>query len=306
MAHLPKVSILIPARNAEKTLHIAIEDATQQEGVDWQIIIANDNSTDGTVQVIEDYQAHFENIAMIDIPAPGGIVAGRNALLQKVDTPFIAWLDADDGWPRKDKLRRQIDFLEKNKAYALVGDAKVKGVFLSNLKQKNFRFPLTNEDLQVRLIFKNAFIMSSIVARADLAKKVPFDPEMEYLEDYVWVQGMAKEHKVANMVLGGTLHFIGTPEQQKEKDDQYTVYNKEAHLLKVQFLNNGFRLEEEYALLADFVRRNRNLDATESNQLKGLIQNVSHQLINAGYKKSAVNGFFWDVNMRRLKCRWLL
>lgn len=307
MTELPKISILIPAKNAVKTLHIAIEDATQQAGVDWQILIANDGSTDGTLDLIKEYQQHFNGIEVIDVPKPGGIVAGRNLLLERVNTPYLAWLDSDDGWPRADKLKGQIEFLQNNPEHALVGDGKVRGVFLEDLRQKNFRYPLKNEDIQLRLLFKNAFIMSSIVARTDMVKSIRFNPDMEYLEDYVWVQQVASGYKVANMVLGGTLHFISSAKEQDGKDQRYDVYAKEAILLEQSLAKVNCKLSSENAaFLADFVRRNRPLTSEGSTELKQIIRQVTADLIALGYKKSIVNGFFWDVQLRRLKCRWLL
>ncbi len=227
MPEQPEISVLIPAKNAAETIHIAIEDASRQVGVDWQIIIADDSSTDRTREVIGEYQKYIDKIRVIPVPEPGGIVAGRNALLAAADTPYIAWLDADDAWPREDKLIRQIQRLQRYPETALVGDAKVKGVFLENLKQRIFRFPPLPEDIALRLLFKNAFIMSSIVAQTDMVRSTPFDPDMEYLEDYVWVQSLSERYALRNIPLGGTLHFISTAAQQKDKDTRYQVYARE-------------------------------------------------------------------------------
>ena len=211
------------------------------------------------------------------------------------------------GWPRADKLMRQIQFLEKNPEHALVGDGKVRGVFLENLRQKNFRYPISNEDIQVRLLFKNAFIMSSLVARTSMVQGIAFDPAMEYLEDYVWVQQVAEKYSVANMVLGGTLHFISSTTGQDKKNQKYQVYAKETLLLEEKLANLNYKLPtEDAAFLASFVRRNRPLDSAQSAQLKKIIIEVSAHLIDKGFKKAAVKGFFWDIQLRRLKCRWLL
>lgn len=307
MKELPQITILIPAKNAAETIHIAIEDTIRQVGVDWQILIADDGSSDKTMHVVEEFQNFTDKITVIEVEQPGGIVAGRNKLLSLVTTPYLAWLDADDGWPRKDKLMRQVRFLNRNADHALVGDGKVKGVYLENLRQRNFRFPLKNEDLQTRLLFKNAFIMSSIVARTEMVKDVLFEKDWEYLEDYVWVQQVARKFKVANMVLGATLHFISTLNQQQRKDEKYTVYSKEADLLMNELQQKEIEITREDAeKLAFFVRRNKKLSSSQSQNLKKLIKDISAQLIQQGYSKGSVNGFFYDVTLRRLRCRWLM
>jgi|GEM_PF-2340336 len=306
LSNLPQISILIPAKNAAATIHIAIEDAIKQTLVDWHIIIANDGSTDETQTVIESYQQYTDKITVLQIPQPGGIVAGRNALLKAVQTPYLAWLDADDGWPRADKLIKQIAFLEKHKDHALVGDGKVNGVFLENLKQKTFSFPLLNEDVQLRLLFKNAFIMSSLVARTAMVKDIGFDEKMEYLEDYVWVQTVASKYKVANMVLKGTLHFISTPKKQQEKDTHYQVYEKEALLLANALKTYGIDIKKEEAkLLSYFVRRNKKLNVQDYSLLKATLFSIKESLINKGFKKAVLEGFFFDIQWRAWRCRYL-
>jgi glycosyltransferase involved in cell wall biosynthesis len=307
MEALPTISILIPAKNAAETIHIAIEDAMHQEGVDWQILIANDGSTDDTVKTVKEYQEFTDKIILVEVDQPGGIVAGRNLLISMVDTTYLAWLDADDGWPRKDKLSRQIKFLETNKDHAMVGDGKVSGVYLENLRQRNFRFPIANKDIQTRLLFKNSFIMSSIVARTEMVKHIVFDKEWEYLEDYVWVQQIANKFNVANSVLGATLHFISTSSQQQGKDEMYEVYQKEANLLLNSLTSNGVYIDRKDAeVLAFFVRRNKKLNGSQSQHLKQLIKDISGQLVTNGFSKSNVKGFFYDINLRRLRCRWLM
>jgi len=305
LSNLPKISILIPAKNAAATIHIAIEDAIKQEQVDWHIIIANDGSTDETQTIIDSYLEYTDRITVLQIAQPGGIVAGRNALLNAVQTPYLAWLDADDGWPRADKLIRQIAFLEKHKDHALVGDGKVNGVFLENLRQKVFHFPLLNEDIQLRLLFKNAFIMSSLVARTAMVKDILFDKEMEYLEDYFWVQQIAKQHKVANMALKGTLHFISSTKTQQEKDTKYKVYQKETVLLQNSLAQNGVELKKnDAALLAYFVRRNKKLSSQEFRHLKELLSALKSGLITAGFNKEVISGFFFDIKVRAWRCRY--
>ena len=299
------ISILIPAKNAEETIHIAIEDALMQQGIDLRIIVANDNSTDDTVKIIKAYQENHSNIKIINTPEPGGIVAGRNALLKACETPYLAWLDADDGWPRKDKLKRQIEFLDKNTECAVVGDGKVKGVYLESLRQKTFRFPLSYEDIKARLLFKNAFIMSSLVCKTELVKDINFQTEMEYLEDYVWVMDIAKIYQLRNITLGGTLHFIHPEKKQEVKHENYRVFEKEASLLFDQVSNLGIEINEKEAyFLSQFFRRNFPLSKSKFKLLHTLLHSLKKELVSKGYDKESLSGLFFDVKLRALKCRW--
>lgn len=303
----PEITVLIPAKNAENTIEVALQDALMQEKVKVQIIVANDSSEDGTANIVQEYIESGNPIRMIQVPSPGGIVAGRNLLLEACDTEYFAWLDADDGWNRKDKLYRQIQFLEKRPLFALVGDAKVRGIFTDTFKQKWYRFPRENEDIQVRLHFKNAFINSSIVGRTPLVKSFSFDPDFEYLEDYLWVSEVAKHHPVGNTTLASTVHFIHPKTIQNEKDNKYEVYRKEALLLQKRLFNYSMEIPKDQAyLLSYFCRRNKALNRNQYRQLLSLLKRVSLGLQSAGFSKSSVDGFFFDVKLRALKCRYLL
>jgi len=300
------ITVLIPAKNAGKTLDIAIEDISKQKGVDIKIIIANDNSSDDTLHIIKEYQRYIENIRVIEVPRPGGIVAGRNLLLKAVDTEYLAWLDADDGWNNQKKLYHQINFLKKNNNYALVGDGKINGILLENFKSKKYYFPLKNEDIQARLIFKNAFIMSSIVARTNMVQNTVFNPAYEYLEDYLWIREIAYNHPVANIMIGGTVHFISTKQQQQEKDDKYLVYAKEIELLKEGLEKYKVLLSEaEYCLVANFVRRNKKIDKITYQNLNKLIKRLIKDLTAQNINNEALKGFFFTVKLRMLRCRYL-
>ena len=303
----PEITVLIPAKNAESTLEIAIQDALMQEKVNVQVMIANDNSKDATESIVQKYVQAGHPIQLFQVPKPGGIVAGRNILLSECKTNFLAWLDADDGWSRKDKLFRQIQFLQKNPNYALVGDAKVRGIFSDTFKQQWYRFPRENEDIQLRLHFKNAFINSSIVGRTSIVKSFSFDQDFEYLEDYVWVSEIAKHHPVGNTTLASTVHFIHPITIQNEKDDKYEVYHKEALLLQKRLTAYGMEISKDQGyLLSYFCRRNKPLNGHQYRQLLSLIKQVSHGLQSAGFSKSSVDGFFFDIKLRALKCRYLL
>ena len=121
--------------------------------------------------------------------------------------------------------------------------------------------------------------MSSIVARTAIVKDIPFDPENEYLEDYVWVKTIANLHPVANMALGATLHFISSQTQQQQKDEKYGVIEKEAVLLQNFLTEKGISIAfKDAQLLANFVRRNQKLDAATAKKLRSIIQGLSQEL----------------------------
>lgn len=87
------VSIIMPVYNAAPYVARAIESALAQKYPHWQLIVVNDGSTDGSVDVLACYRD--PRIQVIHQPN-GGESAARNTALDHVEGEFIAFLDADD------------------------------------------------------------------------------------------------------------------------------------------------------------------------------------------------------------------
>ena len=94
-----KVSVIIPVYNAEKHLKTAIESVINQtigfENV--ELIIVNDNSSDGSKEIIDDYAAKYDNIVPIHLPTnSGGPGRPRNIGIENATSPYLIFLDNDD------------------------------------------------------------------------------------------------------------------------------------------------------------------------------------------------------------------
>ncbi len=96
----PTASIIIPCWNYAQWVGGAIESALAQQGADFEVIVVDDGSTDGSAQVVERYRdrariVHKEN---------GGVASARNAGAALAKGKYLAFLDADDlmepGWLR--------------------------------------------------------------------------------------------------------------------------------------------------------------------------------------------------------------
>ena len=90
-----KVSIVIPARNAEATLAETLESVLAQEHADWETVVVNDGSTDGTADVIRRFATADARIRSLDGPE-AGVGAARNEALKRAMGEAILFLDADD------------------------------------------------------------------------------------------------------------------------------------------------------------------------------------------------------------------
>jgi glycosyltransferase involved in cell wall biosynthesis len=89
------VAIIVPAKNAEGVLAAALDSLLRQTRRDWEAIIVNDGSADGTGDIAGGYAARDPRFRMIDGPGRG-VAAARNAGLRAASTPWLVFLDADD------------------------------------------------------------------------------------------------------------------------------------------------------------------------------------------------------------------
>lgn len=108
------VSIITPTWNCGRFIEEAIRSIQLQTYTNWEMIIADDCSTDNTQKVIEPFLQHDSRIRYIRNEKNSGAAITRNYALREAKGRWIAFLDSDDLWS-PNKLERQIKFMEKNK-----------------------------------------------------------------------------------------------------------------------------------------------------------------------------------------------
>lgn len=90
-----KVSVVIPAYNAEKYLEECLNSVLNQTHKDVELVIVNDGSIDGTRKILDNYAQVHENITVIHTEN-GGVSRARNIGLNYAIGDYIMFLDADD------------------------------------------------------------------------------------------------------------------------------------------------------------------------------------------------------------------
>lgn len=98
----PTFSVVIPAYNAERTLRSTVESVLSQSDQDFEIVIVDDGSSDGTLRAMLDIASDDHRIRIVSQPN-SGVSATRNYGAELAKGELLAFLDADDHWAR-DKL----------------------------------------------------------------------------------------------------------------------------------------------------------------------------------------------------------
>ncbi|MEL0455968.1 glycosyltransferase [Flavobacteriaceae bacterium SZ-1-7] len=119
-----KVSIFMLTYNQEAYISQAIEGVLMQKtNFNYQLVIGEDCSTDNTRKICQDYQKKYTSKIKLlpELDRNIGLIANYMRTIKACDGEYIAICDGDDYWIDEYKLQKQIDFLENNPDYHIVG-----------------------------------------------------------------------------------------------------------------------------------------------------------------------------------------
>ncbi|ARP96983.1 glycosyltransferase family 2 protein [Bordetella genomosp. 13] len=117
----PVVSVVMPAHNARPYIGAAIDSVQAQTFGEWELIVIDDASTDGTADLVHTYAARDARIRLARNATNVGVAATRNKALEMARGRYVAFLDSDDLW-MPDKLRAQVAFLDGTQGWVSYGD----------------------------------------------------------------------------------------------------------------------------------------------------------------------------------------
>lgn len=109
------VSIITPLFNTERLLPLAIQSVLDQSYTNWEMIIIDDCSTDGSPEIAANYSNKDPRIKFFQQSVNSGPAACRNVATEHAQGRYVAFLDSDDMWS-PEKLSRQIAFMQRTKA----------------------------------------------------------------------------------------------------------------------------------------------------------------------------------------------
>ncbi len=121
----PEISIITPVFESELFIKLTIESVLNQTYQNWELIIIDDASSDGSVKIAESFATKDERINLIKLDSNKGPAAARNRGIKEASGRYIAFLDSDDLW-HEEKLYKQLKFMKKNHyAFTYTGFEKI-------------------------------------------------------------------------------------------------------------------------------------------------------------------------------------
>ena len=114
---MTELTICMPVYNGEKYLSDSIGSILNQTYRDFRLLVYNDGSTDGTMDILRSF--NDSRIRIMDNDTNKGEIFGRTSLINAVDTEYCMWCDDDDYFCRNDFFERALGMI-KSGGYELV------------------------------------------------------------------------------------------------------------------------------------------------------------------------------------------
>lgn len=196
MSRAPRVSVIITAYNRERMIGEAVASVLGQTMPDFEVVVVDDGSTDRTAEMVS--AIRDPRLRLVAHDHNRGIPSARNTGLEVATGRYIAWLDSDD-LARPARLEVQAAYLDANPATAMIG-ARAGSIRRNGRKSILSRpRPSSHEQIVPMLLFRSAFLQSSIMGRAEILKRYPYRPDFAVAEDLDMFIRLSRDHRVANL-----------------------------------------------------------------------------------------------------------
>ncbi|MEO8587736.1 MAG: glycosyltransferase [Flavobacteriales bacterium] len=196
MTREPAITVLMPVYNAEQFLREAIESVLRQTHTDFELLIINDGSTDGSEGVIRSFVE--PRIRFISHPRNRGLVTVLNEGLANARGRYVARMDADDVM-REDRLAKQYDHLENHPEIDVVAafvdlintEGEVTGVWDTD------RAAVSEQEIRAMMPRTNCIAHPTVLMRTDIAKSLGYGARHEDWD--LWLRLLSGGHRIAKI-----------------------------------------------------------------------------------------------------------
>ncbi|MCJ2011953.1 glycosyltransferase family 2 protein [Methylobacterium sp. J-076] len=191
----PTVSVLVKSYQHAPYVRQTIESVLAQSFQDFEIVVTDDGSTDGTAEILRGFTD--SRIRLECWPENRGISAAMNATVARARGRYLAILNSDD-WALPGRLRRQVGFLDTHPEVGLVFGMPraVDEAGLPTDPFNDFTEPLRFGDFSRRTWLRQFFFRynvlcapSAMIRREAYAAAGPYDPRLTNLQDFeMWIR----------------------------------------------------------------------------------------------------------------------
>ncbi|GGI05380.1 glycosyltransferase family 2 protein [Egicoccus halophilus] len=281
----PRVSILLPAYNAENYLQEALDDLLHQTFSDFELVAVDDGSTDATLEIFERAANEDPRVVVLSGEPNRGLSTALNRGLARCRAPLVARADADDRYAAE-RLERQVRFLDAHPEVGLLSCA-AQRMTEDAVPLGVARFPTEDGPIRLRELFVNSFCSPGVVFRTDLVRELGgFDPAYRFGEDGDMWDRLRQVTKAANLpevlvhyrILASSL----TRSTMSERERQGPVVRRRA---LARYLERPVSLEEAESMVTTFHARRESMGT--ASQLRVGLAGMQEVLSRASVREDA-------------------
>jgi glycosyltransferase involved in cell wall biosynthesis len=263
----PAVSVVMSMYNAREFLRECIDSILNQSFSDFELIIADDGSTDDSVEIVKSYDDKRIKLVLCE----HNFINSLNTGLSHAKGKYIARMDSDDIMP-VERLEVQFEFMEQHLDIDIcVGWMQ----FFGNSTHLE-KVPANHNEIAHRLIYRNFVMSSSAMLRRAVFNNIKFDDDYFYVEDYkLWIDSICAGY-----------HFSGMQKVlncYRTHNNQLTVtksmeMSKKAFKVRLKYIEYLMETivekNEKYFTLIDSLIKATNENLISANQLIDIVGNI--------------------------------
>lgn len=257
----PIVSIILPAWQAEETIEKVIKSVISQTYTDWELIVIDDGSTDGTRQKVSQF---IDNRIKLLVQENSGVASARNKGIAIAQGDYIAFIDADDQWLPW-KLESELACIQEHQTpecliysgyYAVDPDENLLNIPSIGLENGQLGDTVLNQE--------NVMLPSTIMVHANIFKKLGGFNSGCYHEDRAWFIRACQQYPAFStkdylvlyqqspngrcrkilsnytLALQAEFSILESVRDSLDKSQQFKLYQRQCQFLLYRFLMYGY------------------------------------------------------------------
>jgi glycosyltransferase involved in cell wall biosynthesis len=217
----PRLTVLLPVYNGAPYLKESIQSVLSQSFQDFQLLVINDGSTDGTDDIIAEF--HDPRVRELRHSSNHGLVKTLNEGLDIIHTEYVARMDADDIC-HPERFYKQIAFLDQNSEVGVCG-TQAMSINQEGKAIGPLHFPLRHQDILAQMLLYCPILHPTAMMRMSLFHSgiIRYRIEYPHAEDYaLWEE------------LSAITHFANLPESllnYRQYSNQVSQRHAEAQVM---------------------------------------------------------------------------
>ena len=197
----PLMSVVMPTFNRASYLRRSINSVLKQSFTDWELLIVDDGSSDGTFNIVNEYISRFENIRYLKHSNRKQALSTNVGVLASCGE-YLAFIGSDDEY-KPDHLKLRVEFMKKNPAIDFIyGGIEIIGS--PYVKDKN--------DLTKKIHLSQCAIGGTFFGKRKIFLELGGFRDLYYSDDSDFFERVQKEFQIAQVDFPTYIYYRDTPD----------------------------------------------------------------------------------------------